>query len=75
MHAPYIITCLFQTLYKPHSKNLLFNSKVWDGMTRNDFKKGNFAEFLYKLKAIKQPLNYQDDDGRGYFIGRQDDED
>lgn len=76
MHAPYIITCLFQTLYKPHSKNLFFNSKVYDGMNRNHFKYGLMYEFLYKLKAIKRPKSYKDAvDGRGYFIGYEDDED
>lgn len=42
-------------------------------MNRNDFKKGHLIQFLYNIGAIKQPDNWDDDDGRGYFIGRKDD--
>jgi hypothetical protein len=76
MHFPYIIKCLFQTLYvRPHYKNYFYNTRVYDGRTKNDFKKGHLLQFLYKLGCIKR-YNSDDpcDDGRSYFIGHLDDE-
>lgn len=77
MHMPWIIRCLFQTPIKPGYKNLYFNTRIYDGCTRNDFIKGNLVQFLYQLGTIKQPKSYHSDhnDGRGYFIGYQDDQD
>lgn len=73
MHIPFILKCLWACPTQPHWKNPFWNARVYDGQTRNDFKKGDFALFLYKLRVIKK-LNYDDDDGRGYYIGYLDDD-
>ena len=72
-HIPFILTCIVQAFNKPLHENIYFNHRIYDGMTRNDFIKGELVRFLYKLKAIKQH-HYEDDDGRGYFIGCLDDD-
>ena len=73
MHLPYILKCLFSLLYTEAHKTLYWNSKVYDGMTRNDFKKGELIQLLYKIGAIKK-YDWDHDDGRGYFIGLLEDE-
>jgi hypothetical protein len=75
MHIKYKLLFLYQRLSgMPLHKTIVWNSKVWDGQTRNDFQRGRFVEFLYKVGAIKQ-LSYYEDDGRGYFIGYSDEDD
>jgi hypothetical protein len=56
----------------PKWKRKSYNVKVYDGLTRNDFQVGAFLVFLYKINIIKRPV-WTDDDGRGYFIGYEDD--
>lgn len=73
MHMPYIIRCLWACRTNPFWKNPYWNSIVYDGQTRNDFKKGDFLRFLRKLRIIRK-FNHEDDDGRGYHIGYLDDE-
>jgi hypothetical protein len=73
MHLPWIFKCLVQVPFTANYKNSFFNSKIYDGMTRNDFIKGEFTQFLFKLKIIKR-FDWDHDDGRGYFIGYLDDE-
>lgn len=76
IHLPYVALCLVQALYRPGYKNLYFNSKIYDGLSRNGFKKGNMIQLLHRLRAIKKPESPRKDiDGRGYFIGYQNDED
>ena len=74
IHLPYIITCILQAPFRPHYKNLYFNSRIYDGLSRNGFKKGRLIEFLFKVGAIKQPKSWADDpDHRAYWIGSLDD--
>jgi hypothetical protein len=51
----------------------MFNHKIYDGLTSNDFKKGQLIVFAHRLGAIKQ-LTAEEDDGRAYFIGSSDDD-
>jgi hypothetical protein len=71
----YIDSFLRYLSYKPVPEYLkpANNTKVWDGLTRNDFKKGDLISFLYKIGAIKR-LTYAEDDGRAYFIGDLDED-
>lgn len=73
LHLPYLYKCLLSLLFKSHWQSLYWNSKVYDGMTRNDFKKGELIQLLYKIGAIKK-YDWDHDDGRGYFIGLLEDE-
>ena len=72
-HLPFVLTCIVQSFNKPLHENLFFNTKIYDGMTRNDFIKGQLVSFLYKLGTIRR-YYWEDDDGRGYFIGCLDDD-
>lgn len=75
MHLPHMIKCMIEAFYKPHSKNLYFNSRFYDGLSRNGFKKGNLISFLHKIGVVKKPYSYEKNVNRiGYFIGYQDDE-
>jgi hypothetical protein len=74
-HLPHMIECCFYIVKAGQLdySNPHYNSRIYDGLTRNDFIKGNLILFLYKLKIIKQ-FKYEDDpDGRGYWIGNLDD--
>lgn len=73
IHVPYMLRCIWSARTNPMWKNPYWNSRVYDGLTRNDFKKGEFVSFLYKLRIIEK-FDYEDDDGRGYFIGYQNDD-
>jgi len=74
LHAPYICRAFIQSFYLPLHKNIMYNHKVWDGQTSNDFKRGHLIEFVYKLGGIKQLSWNDEDDGRGYFIGYSDED-
>ena len=74
IHFPFIAVCLLQALYKERSKNLYFNHKIYDGLTRNDFIMSDLLVFLCKLKIIKKPSENHDPYSMGYFIGYQEDE-
>ena len=74
MHTPYIVRAFVQSFYRPLHKNIIYNHKVWDGQTPNDFKRGNLIEFVYKLGGIKQFSWHDEDDGRGYYIGYSDED-
>ena len=70
-----MLKSLFACFNKNDWRNPIWNTRVYDGMTRNDFKKGTLIEFLYKIEIISQPYNHESDlDGRGYWIGWQNDD-
>ena len=73
IHIPYIVKAFTQSFYLPLHKNIMYNHKIWDGQTSNDFKVGHLIEFVYKLGGIGR-LPYVEDDGRGYFIGYLDED-
>ncbi len=74
MHVPYLSIAFIHCFYRPLHKNIMYNHKVWDGQTPNDFRRGNLIEFVYKLGGIKQLSWHDEDDGRGYFIGYSDED-
>jgi hypothetical protein len=74
MHLPYMLKYAFQSLYMHQYKTYYYNSRIYDGQTRNDFIKGELISFLGKLDAIRKYNFDEDPDGRWYWIGNLDDE-
>lgn len=62
-----------ELLTKEYHQNIFFNTKIYDGLNKNDFKKGELIQILYKLKAIKR-VEWEDDRFRSYFIGSIEDD-
>jgi hypothetical protein len=74
MHFPYIVKGLIQSIYIPRHKNIIYNSRVWDGMTRNDFIKGELIRFLGKIQITKKPQKWEDDPNLAYWLGSIEDD-
>lgn len=77
IQLPFLLICVFELLYKKPYKNRYYNSRIYDGFTRNDFYKGSLMQFLFRLNIIKQAESYNSDnypDFRSYFIGYRDDD-
>ena len=73
-HLPFVSKVITQSFYKPIHENIYYTRTIYDGMSRNDFKKGDLINFLHDVGAIKMFKQEDDDDGRGYWIGCLDDE-
>jgi hypothetical protein len=75
-HLPYMAKCIPSAIFLPKHKSRYYNIPIYDGLTRNQFRKGNLITFLGQIKAIKQlpESSIGSDDGRWYWIGVLDDE-
>ena len=74
-YYPSILFYYWQNIFIPKHKTLRYNTSVYDGMSRNDFVRGNLLTFLSKLGAIKRfKVDDPEVDGRWYFIGSIDDD-
>lgn len=73
MHFPHMFSSIVEAPFMPRHKNHYWNTRIYDGLTRNDFIKGDLIEKLHKMGCIKK-LDWESDDGRGYFIGCTDDD-
>jgi hypothetical protein len=67
VHFPFYMICIIQLAYKPIHKNIYYNSTIYDGMTRNDFRKGSLIRFLGKIEVTEVPYNYDDDPNKAYW--------